>query len=451
MATPTPSPLRARARPAEDALARIVLVGVNHRTAPVELRERVAFNEDDALRAERELRASKLVEEAVVISTCNRSEVYGVVPAHSAADAMANGGAAALEGFFSSFHGLSPETLNGSVYHHENDDAARHLFRVAAGLDSMLLGEAEILGQVRQAYMAAFANGHTGPVLNRLFQNALEIGKRVRTETEIGTRPMSAAFAAVKLAEQIFGKLRAHRGLILGAGTMGEQLAAHLRDRGMTRIQVANRSLERGLDLANRVAGEAVAWSDLHRVLELPDIVVASVGGDAPVLTRVLVEEAMHARGDRAMFVIDLGVPRNVEPGVADVYNVFLYTIDDLTQIVEQNKDARAKEIPRAEALITEQLAKFQAWQAGLRSAALLAELRDALQHAREDFLRRHADEMKNLAPEDRERVGRLAAELIDTILEQPATRLRGEKELRRKLEEIEALRRLFGLDKDAP
>lgn len=435
----------ARARATGDAPMRIILLGANHRTAPVELRERVAFSAENAHRAARELRSRGVVGEVVVVSTCNRSELYAVLGEN------AENAAAALEDFVTSFHGLPSGSLNGSLYHHEDNDAVRHLFRVAAGLDSMLLGEAEILGQVRQSYMSAFENGHTGPVLNRLFQSALEVGKRVRAETEIGTRPMSAAFAAVKLAEQIFGKLREHCGLILGAGAMGEQLAEHLRDRGMARIYVANRSLERAAELALRISGQAFAWDNLCRALELPDIVVSSVGAGEPVLTRGLVEQAMKARGNRAMFVIDLGVPRNVEPSVAGLYNVFLYTLDDLTQIVEQNKHARAKEVPRAEALISEQLAKFQTWQASVRSVALLAELRDKLQHNREEFLRQHLDEMKHLAPEDRERVARLTAELLDSILEQPASRLRGEKELRRKLEEIEAVRHLFGLEKDRP
>lgn len=441
MATLFPSPASG-AR--SDAPMRIILIGVNHRTAPVELRERVAFSAENARRAAQELRACGVVGEAVVVSTCNRSELYGVLGSH------AESAPGLLEDFFTSFHGLPRGSLNGSLYHHQDNDAVRHLFRVASGLDSMLLGEAEILGQVRQAYMLAFENGDTGPVLNRLFQSALEVGKRVRSETEIGTRPMSAAFAAVKLAEQIFGRLRDHRGLILGAGAMGEQLVEYLRDRGMTAIAVANRSRERGEELARRVSGEAFAWDDLPRALELPDIVVCCVP-QGVILSRSLVEKAMQSRGDRAMFVIDLGVPRNVEPGVADLYNVFLYSIDDLTEIVEQNRHARTKEIPKAEALISEQLGKFQTWQASVRSVALLAELREKLQHKREEFLQQHADEMKHLAPEDRQRVERLTVGLLDTILEQPASRLRGQKELRRKLEEIEAVRHLFGLDKNTP
>jgi glutamyl-tRNA reductase len=430
--------------PAGGGPMRIVLIGANHRTAPVELRERVAFSAENARRAAQELRARGVVGEVVVVSTCNRSELYGV-PGENPECADA-----ALEDFITSFHGLPPGSLNGSLYHHHDHDAVRHLFRVASGLDSMLLGEAEILGQVRQAYMLAFENGATGPVLNRLFQSALEVGKRVRTETQIGARPMSAAFAAVKLAEQIFGRLRDHRGLILGAGAMGEQLVEHLRDRGMNSIYVANRSRERGEELARRVSGEAFAWDDLPHALELPDIVVTCAAG-GQVLSRSLMERAMQSRGDRAMFVIDLGVPRNVEASVADLYNVYLYTMDNLADIVKQNRHAREKEIPRAEALISEQLEKFKVWQASARSVALLAELRDKLQHNREEFLRKHMDEMEHLTPEDRERVARLTAELLDSILELPASRLREEKELRRKLEEIEAVRHLFGLEKNQP
>src|SRR5437867_3989726 len=194
----------------------IVLVGLNHRTAPVEVRERVSFTADQARRASEELRSRGILEETLVLSTCNRSELYGVPPETQTESASQ------MAGFLTTFHRLPAEELNGSLYRHHDSDAVRHLFRVAAGLDSLLLGEAEILGQVREAYRLALEHGATGPVLNRMFQGALEVGKRVRTETEIGARPMSVAAAGVKLAERIFGKLRGHTALILGAGAMGE-------------------------------------------------------------------------------------------------------------------------------------------------------------------------------------------------------------------------------------
>src|SRR5467141_495938 len=210
----------------------IVLIGLNHRTARVELRERVAFSVEQACEAADQLRSRGILEETLVLSTCNRSELYGVPP-ETQADS-----AAQMEDFLASFHGMRPEELNGSLYRHYDRDAVRHLFRVAAGLDSLLLGEAEILGQVREAYRLALEHGATGPVLNRLFQGALETGKRVRSETELGTRPMSVASAGVKLAERIFGKLSDHRALIIGAGATSEQVVSHLRDRGIAQLYV---------------------------------------------------------------------------------------------------------------------------------------------------------------------------------------------------------------------
>src|SRR5215471_3279486 len=227
----------------------IVLVGLNHRTAPVELRERVSFTAEQARRAADELRSRGLMEEMLVLSTCNRSEIYGVPPETS------HEVAPLLSSFLSEFHSIRPDVLNGVLYQHYDRAAVRHLFRVSAGLDSMLLGEAEILGQVRDAYRFAHEQGVTGPVLNRLFQGALETGKRVRSETELGARPMSVAAAGVKLAERIFGKLADRSALVLGAGTISEQVVVTLRDRGIAHLLVMNRSRDRAEALAQQFGG----------------------------------------------------------------------------------------------------------------------------------------------------------------------------------------------------
>src|ERR1700726_242004 len=216
----------------------IVLVGLNHRAAPLDIRERVSFTLEQARRAADELRSRALLEESLVLSTCNRSELYGVPP--EASHECAPG----LSSFLSEFHSVRPDVLNGLLYQHYDRSAVRHLFRVSAGLDSQLLGEAEILGQVREAYRFAHEQGATGPVLNRLFQGALEVGKRVRTETELGTRPMSVASAGVKLAERIFGKMNERSALVIGAGTISEQVVNQLRDRGIARLFIMNRSRE---------------------------------------------------------------------------------------------------------------------------------------------------------------------------------------------------------------
>lgn len=421
----------------------IVLIGLNHRTASVVMRERVAFNPEQALRASEELRARGILEESLVLSTCNRSELYGVPPESIASSH------ASLEGFLTSFHHLPAEQLNGSIYRHHDQDAVRHLFRVAAGLDSMMLGEAEILGQVREAYRSALEHGATGPVLNRMFQGALEVGKRVRAETAIGAHPMSVASAGIKLAERIFGKLRGHTALILGAGAMGEQASVHLRERGITRVMVANRSLERGANMAKRLDGDSVPWERVPETLEQPDIVVTSVGGNEPVLTRAMVARAMELRGNRALFVIDLGMPRNVDSEVASLYNVYLYNIDNLNEIVEQNKQARASEIPRAEEIIEEHVGKFQSWQSSLEAGALVEELRSKLHAERSEFLREPLEAMSHLSPADRESITRITAELVEHLVVSRAERLRGERELRRKLQNLEALRDLFHLPRE--
>jgi glutamyl-tRNA reductase len=423
----------------------IVLLGVNHRTASVELRERVAFSPEKARRAAAELRSLGVLAETLVLSTCNRSEVYGV-PTETPLETMAE-----LERYFAALHELDPALLNGNLYRHRDAGVVRHVFRVAAGLDSMLLGEAEILGQVRDAYQAALEFGATGPVLNRMFQAALEVGKRVRSETEIGTRPVSVAFAGVKLAEQIFGKLTKHSALILGAGTVGEQVVEHLHDRGIARLMVANRSAERAREMAAKWNAEVVPWSDLEPALREPDMVVSSVSAEEAVLARPMLERAMAARGNRALFLIDLGVPRNISAEAGELYNVYLYNVDNLAEIVENNKRARAGEIPRVEALIDEHILKFQTWQSGVEITAVLRDLRERMAQEREGFLRERLAGAENISAAERERISRLAEELLERVVVNPVARLRGEHELRQRLADLEAVRRLFGLDQEKP
>jgi len=426
----------------------IVLIGLNHRTAPVELRERVSFTEEAARLASEQLRSRGMLSETLVLSTCNRSELYGVPP-ESAASAKES--ASAIELFLATFHKVEPAQLNGSLYRRHDREAVRHLFRVAAGLDSMMLGEAEILGQIREAYRIAVDHGGTGPVLNRMFQSALEVGKRVRAETQISTGPMSGAFAGVKLAERIFGSLRSHSALILGAGSTGEQVVAHLRDRGIARLGVANRSRHRAIDLAQQFGAEVVDWDALDSALVWPDLVVCSVSSSASVVSLQDVERAMAARSNRSLLFIDLGVPRNVAPAASELYNVYLYGVDDLKEIVEQNKRAREAEIPKVETLVEEHVAKFESWQAGVEAGVVLRELRSRLESERETFLRERLGDISHLSPDDKERISGLMDELLRRVLLQPAEQLRAVPDLRRKLQNLEALRDLFRLDQGKP
>jgi glutamyl-tRNA reductase len=423
----------------------IVLVGLNHRSAPVEVREKVSFTSDQARQAAEELRSRGILSETLVLSTCNRSEVYGVPPESS------HESAAALSNYLSSFHSVQLELLSPSLYHHYDRHAVRHLFRVASGLDSMLLGEAEILGQVREAYRVAYDHGATGPVLNRLFQGALEVGKRVRTETELGTRPMSAASAGVKLAERIFGKLHERTALVLGAGMISEQVVAQLRDRNIARLLVMNRSLDRAEHLAREFSGKVMAWDDWESALTLPDVIVSSVSSEEPVLKRAVLEKAMTARGNRPLFVMDLGMPRNVEPAAASLYNFYLYNIDDLTQIVQQNRSARESEVPRAETIVDEHVGKFLTWQASVELIGIVEALRHKLKEERAAFVRERTERVPGLTVAQREQVELLIDELLEKMLLDPARRLQGEKDLRRKIQQVEAIRELFLPDRERP
>ena len=423
----------------------IVLVGLNHRTAPVEVRERVSFTTEQARRAADELRSRGILEETLVLSTCNRSEIYGVPPE------TAHESAPDLSSFLSEFHSVRPDVLRGALYHHYDREAVRHLFRVSTGLDSMLLGEAEILGQVREAYRFAHEQGATGPVLNRLFQGALEVGKRVRTETELGARPMSVAAAGVKLAERIFGKLTERTALVLGAGTISEQVLSTLRDRGIAHLFVMNRSRDRAEALAEQFGGRVVEWGKWDTALLMPDVIVASVSAEEPVLPRDVLQAAMAARANRALFLMDLGVPRNIEAAASELYNVYVYDMDDLSEIVQQNLHARQGEVPRAEAILEEHVGKFLSWQASVELVGLVEALRERLREERSAFIRARLAEMGHLSATDRQRVEGLMDELLEKLLLQPAERLRGERVLRRKIQNVEALRDLFLSNREKP
>jgi glutamyl-tRNA reductase len=420
------------------SLMEIVLVGLNHRTAPVEVRERVSYTAEQASRAASELRSRGILEETLVLSTCNRSEVYGVPPETS------HESATGLSSFLSEFHKVQPDILSVSLYHHYDRQAVRHLFRVSAGLDSMMLGEAEILGQVREAYKFAYEQGATGPVLNRMFQAALEVGKRVRSETELGTRPTSVASAGVKLAERIFGKLGQRTALVLGAGAVSEQVILQLRDRGIGQLLMMNRSRERAEKLAKEFHGTVVEWGEWGDSLRSPDVIVSSVTAEEPILERAILERAMSARGNRALFIMDLGLPRNIEPAAAEIYNVYLYNLDDLAGIVQQSRAMRENEIPRAETIVDEHVGKFLSWQASVELVGLVDELRARLQHERTAFIHERMETMKHLSTQDRQQMERLMGELLEKLLLEPAERLRGERELRRKIQNVEALRDLF-------
>jgi glutamyl-tRNA reductase len=404
----------------------IALIGISHRTASIELRERLAFRVEQACEAADQLRARGILKEVVVLSTCNRTEVYGVTRERGADNL------GAMEMFVASYHQVPVADVKAALYRHSDREVVRHIYRVAAGLDSMLLGESEILGQVREAYRVAMDHGVTGRVLNRLFQSALEVGKRIRTETQIATRPMSVAFAGVKQAEALLRDLENQRVMIVGAGATSEQVVKHLCDRGVPQLRILNRTLENAKALAARYGGEVLPWDKLPEVLEWPDLIVTSVSTAEPILTRQIIASGMLARGNRKLMIMDLGVPRNVAVDVKDIPNVHLSDIDGLTEVVEQNKKAREEEIPRALALIEDQIDGFMRWQAGVAACSVSAELRNAPAHKREALLRQHLSAMINFTEQERTHFMGLIAKFLNGGKEEAESFVHADAQARR-------------------
>jgi glutamyl-tRNA reductase len=423
---------------------RIVLLGMNHRSAPLALRERLAV--DDPGPPLQKLVASDEIEEAVLLSTCNRVEVVALTRRPEAARHR-------LRSFFSrdlpGAQGLGGADLDAHLYAYNDADAVGHVLRVTAALDSMVVGEPQILGQVKDAYRAALECRACGPILGRLFQNAFATAKRVRTETRIAQRPVSVARVAVELAQQIFEDLADKRALLIGAGEMIELALAALRDRGLVSIAVANRTPERAAELAVAFGATAHGLDELPQLLAAADVVLASIGAERVVLGRAEVERALHARRNRPIFVIDIGVPRNVDPAIDDLDDVYLYDIDDLAAVADENAEARQREAARAEAIVAEERQRFDGWFAALRAVPTIRHLRARVEEIRRVELER----LLARAPFDasqREALEALTLAITNKILHAPVSRLRREAEREQGMAYLEAARVLFGLDEPA-
>jgi len=425
----------------------VAVVGANHRTAPIELRERLALargEHADALRA-----LASHAGEAVVLSTCNRTELYLAMPEGVADDAVAYG----LE-MMAARLGMSPAEAARHFYVHNDRDAAEHLFRVAAGLDSMILGEPQIQGQVREAYgTAREAAGPEGPVvgpaLNRLFQTALSVGGRVRSETGLGIGAASVSSAAVELAKKIFGSLKGRRALVLGAGEMSEVTLECLRSEGVRSTIVANRTWDRAKELAERWGGEAIHWDGFAAALPQVDIVVCSTAAPHPVLTRERLRAALPQGATRPLCILDIAVPRDVEPGVGNEPGVFLYDIDDLQQIVDDSLGRRRAELPAAESIVAEGVEEFWAWYASLAVVPTIRALREHGERMRKDETERVLRQLAHLSDQDRQAVDALTRSILNKLLHAPTVRLREAAGNGRGTGVLDTVRYLFHLDRE--
>jgi glutamyl-tRNA reductase len=417
----------------------LFVAGLSHRNAPVELRERLAIEEDKLREVLSDLQATSVVPEVVVLSTCNRVEVYGVAEAPGEARAL-------VFRHLCRQRGIDLGLVEDALYTHLEGDAVRHAFRVAASLDSMMIGEPQILGQVKDAFALAQACETVGPQLHTLFSQAFSVAKRVRTETEIARHAVSVSFAAVELAKKIFAGLSGRAVLLVGAGKMSELAAKHLVEQGAFPIYVANRTWARAQDLARSLSGTPVQWEELQTALASVDIVVTSTGATQPVISQSMVARIMHSRRGRPLFFIDIAVPRDVEPGVDRLDDVYRYDIDDLKQVVDANLRERAREAQRAEALVEREVGKFLVRQGDVEVIPTIVSLRARLEEIRLAEVKRTLARLPDASPEQRAAIEALSNGIVNKILHAPITKLRESSRAGASRSVLELVHELFGL-----
>ncbi len=422
-------------------MSELLALGISHKTAPVAVRERLAFTESEAVALAQRMTATAEVREAVVLSTCNRTELYLVVgdPVRAQAEALA---------MLAGHAGLDPTELAQEIYTPRNCDAARQLYRVTAGLESMIVGEAEIQGQVKRAFEAALRAGCTGPLSNRLWAAALSTGKRVRSETGIGASHVSVPSAAVGLAEDVLGALRERHVVILGAGETSELTAQALADRGAGTIFVANRHADRARSLAQRFGGSVVGLDGLPEQLTRADIVVSSTSSPHPIVGHEELELVLGQRAGRTLLLIDIAVPRDIDPRCGELEGVTLYDIDDLQAVVARNLDTRAGEVPRAEAIVEEEIHRFAGWLGQLEALPTVSALREHGDAIVEQVLAENDGRWESASPRDLVRVEALARSIANRLLHEPTIRLRSLSEARSHAS-LQLVRELFGLHED--
>jgi glutamyl-tRNA reductase len=419
-------------------MSELLAIGVSHKTAPVEVRERLALPEGRAADFLRDLRGAADIHEAVAISTCNRTELYLVVgdPVEAESRVLA---------MLASQAGIRPTELAAAIYSHRNCDAARHLYRVTSGLESMIVGEAEIQGQVKRAYEAALAKDTVGPLTNHLFKAALATGKRVRSETGIGERQLSLPAVAVALARELLGDLNRREVVIIGTGETSELTARALADSGVHTVFVANRRRDRSLALAKRYGGVSVTFDELPEVLVRADIVVAATASPHLLLEARELAEVMVQREHRPMLLIDLAVPRDIDGSCGEIAGISLYDIDDLEAVIIRNRKVRQAEARKAEGIIEEEIQHFAAWLGSLEVLPTLAALRARATEVASEVVSENAGKWETASPRDLQRIDAIARAIVNRLLHEPTTRL---KELRddRVHARTALVRDLFGL-----
>ena len=414
----------------------LIAFGINHKTAPVDIREKVAFAPEKMEQALHQCVGNGTVIEAAIVSTCNRTELYTSV---NDEDDFNN-----LLEWFCQYHNLAVEDVKPYIYLHNNNDAVQHILRVASGLDSLVLGEPQILGQIKDAYSTANQAGTIGRQLNRLFQHTFSVAKQVRTDTAIGANPVSVAFAAVSLSKRIFADLSKHTALLIGAGETTELVAQHLANQGVNKMIVANRTVGRAQTLANLFDAEAIALSDMPERLVEADIIIASTASQLPILGKGAVERALKQRKHRPIFMVDIAVPRDIEPEVGELDDVYLYTVDDLHEVIEEGRQSREEAAVQAEEIIVNQVEHFMGWLRSLKGVDTIRAFREQAEQKRDEQL---AAAQKQLAAgkDPKQVMNDLARTLTNKLIHEPSAQLNQAAHSGRK-EILDTAREIFNL-----
>jgi glutamyl-tRNA reductase len=423
----------------------IVVVGLSHRTAPVEVRDKVAISEQSVRSVLDRMIQLPGIQECTLISTCNRSEAYLVT------DSLESSIESVIE-HFSELAEVAASELRKHIFVHYDADAVKHLLGVASGLDSMILGEPQIAGQVKDAGAVGMETGSSKTILNRLFRTAVEASKRARTETEIGVGAVSISFAAVQLAKKILGDLKGRTALVIGAGEMSELTARHLVENGVNSLLVASRTHSRAQELAEKINGKALAWQDAMDNLHQADMVISSTSAPVYILQKSAVAEAMQRRRNQSMFLIDIAVPRDIDPAVGDLYNVFLYDIDDLQSVVGANLQKRQKEGEKANLIVEQEADAFASWLNSLEVVPTIVALRNHFQEVLDSELKQA--KLQGFSEEQREKVIGLLRLYMNKLLHDPQTQLKAAADTGDGMAYVGALRQLFDLreeDVDEP
>lgn len=417
----------------------ILLIGINHKTAPVELRECIAFTEDEAATALRDLSRNPHIREALLFSTCNRVEVL-VVTANKA------GAIDATKDYIAEANKIPRREFEDSLYIYEGDEAVRHIFRVASSLDSMVVGEPQILGQVKKAYRMASAAKASGVILNRLLHRTFFVAKRIRTETGIGDNAVSISYAAVELGRKIFGSLEGKNVLLVGAGEMAELAVEHLVRNKAGKIYVANRTFENGVALARRFSGQPIRFEEIADSLKLVDIIISSTGSPDYVITRDQVKGVIRIRRNRPIFFIDIAVPRDIDPMVNRLTNSYVYDIDDLQSVIDENIEDRQREAIKGERIVDEAVIRFREWYAGLEVVPTIVALRSKLESIAETEIKKTLQSNK-ISESSTAAIQKMAGALINKIMHDPTVFLKKDSMPGDKSKKIDAVRKIFKLD----